>query len=61
MFVLGVVAAADAAVVPQLLLPQLVVVKFVELAELEYQLHLHLQQKAGWSYVGTLHPKIERK
>ena len=64
LFVLDVavdVVADGVAVLQQRLLPQLVVVKFVELAVRELLLHQQLQQTAEWSYVGMLLPEIKQK
>ena len=64
MFVLDVVVvgvvADGAAALQRLRLPQLVVVKFVELAGQDLQLHQQLQQMAEWAYVGMLLPEINR-
>ena len=65
MFVLDVavvdVVADGAAALQRLRLPQLVVVKFVELAGQDLQLHQQLQQMVKWSDVGMLLPEINRR
>ena len=54
------VVADGAAALQRLRLPQLVVVKFVELAGQDLQPHQQLQQTAEWAYVGMLPPEINR-
>ena len=54
------VVADGVAILQQRRLPQLVVVKFVELVGRELQLHQQLQQTAEWSYVGMSLPEIKQ-